>query len=60
MSNVVYYGSSNNTFQAIGTQNWFWNLGDNSSYWGFSVRPDGANNMVALQGVATVADNAGN
>jgi hypothetical protein len=60
MSNVAYYGTSVDTFQAVGTQNWYWNLGDNTSYWGFSVRPAGANNQVELQSVATVADNAGN
>ena len=45
-------------FQADNTvQTWWWILGDNYSYWGFSVRPYQANNRVSLTNVTTQSDN---
>jgi hypothetical protein len=62
MSNVNFYGPFNvDLFQAADNvmRTWKWQLGDNSSYWDFSVRPFDANNMVELNSVLTVADNDG-
>jgi hypothetical protein len=62
MSNVNYYGPYNvDCYQLVDniTRTWKWQLGDNVSYWGFSVRPFDANSMVQLTSVFTVADNDG-
>lgn len=60
MSNTNVYGNPSDVYQAPGsTITWHWVLGDNSSYWGFSVRPEGANNAVELTAVGTYADNDG-
>ena len=58
-ANVNFYGADPNVcFQADNTTaTWSWVLGDNNSYWGFSVRPFQANNLVALNAVATQSDN---
>ena len=56
-ANVNFYSAS--VFQADHTVlDWSWGLGDNQSYWGFSVRPAGANNSVELQRVVTVTGNS--
>ena len=45
-------------FQADNTtMTWWWILGDNFSYWGFSVRPFNANNRVSLTNITTQSDN---
>jgi hypothetical protein len=62
MSNVNFYGPYNvDCYQPADSKSrtWKWQLGDNASYWGFSVRPFDANNMVQLNSVSTVADNDG-
>jgi hypothetical protein len=59
-ANVQYFGTSVDTFQAAGTTlSWWFVLGDNTSFWGWSARPAGANMSVGLEEVITSADNLG-
>jgi hypothetical protein len=56
-ANVDFYDGGPSLFQAVGVMGWTWQLGDNVSFWGFSVRPLGANNQAALTSVSASADN---
>jgi hypothetical protein len=58
-ANVNFYGADPNAcFQDDNTViTWSWLLGDNYSYWGFSVRPYQANMRVSLTNVTTQSDN---
>jgi hypothetical protein len=44
-------------FQANTTAEWSWQLGDNSLYWGFAVRPKSANTQVEVTRQWTTSDN---
>ncbi len=44
-------------YQAFGTAEWAWKLGDNSFYWGFAVRPRSANTQVEVVRQWTTSDN---
>jgi hypothetical protein len=44
-------------FQAVGTAEWSWALGDNSFYWGFAIRPRDAVSQVEVVREWTTSDN---
>lgn len=44
-------------FQADGTEEWSWPLGDNTFYWGYAVRPRSANTQVEVTRQWTTSDN---
>jgi hypothetical protein len=43
-------------YQAWGTMEWIWPMGDNSFYWGFTVRPKSASTEVEVLREWTVSD----
>jgi hypothetical protein len=46
------------SWQANGTQGWWWGIGDRDNYWGLSVRPFQANDRVRLEGpIDSISDN---
>ena len=44
-------------YQADSTVEWTWQLGDNSFYWGFAVRPQQGNMQVEVSRQWTTSDN---
>jgi len=57
-ANVNFYKARYAPYQARNTKVvWSWKVGDGYSYWGYSVRPEQANNQVELQRIVTSSDN---
>jgi hypothetical protein len=61
MANVTHFWAPHENqmglFQAAGTTEWWWGLGDNQHYWAFSIRPRQANTVVEIVQQWTVSDN---
>lgn len=57
---IQYWNNPGSCYQADGTVEWTWKLGDRDFYWGFSVRPYQANQKVQLDSVYAVSDNDNN
>ncbi len=51
------HSNDSEIYQAFGTtMGWIWPLGDNSFYWGFTVRPKSASTQVEVVREWTVSD----
>jgi hypothetical protein len=57
-ANVNFYDGGPGLYQASGEiLDWYWVLGDEKSFWGFSVRPAQANNWVEVVRTWVVSNN---
>jgi hypothetical protein len=51
------HANQNGLYQALGTLEWYWPLGNNSNYWGYAIRPQQANMQVEIERQWTTSDN---